>query len=336
MVCFAFRRPRRTKMPTLRMSNGVELPMLGYGTWNATDPEKLKVALRAALDVGYRYIDTAIVYGNEQVIGDVIKEYTDAGKLNRSDLFITSKLPGHMHEPHVTKQAIESSLKALRTEYIDLYLIHSPMPVKRNEDGTWYVDPKTGMMTPHLVPHIETWRVFESYYKTGKLRAIGLSNFSKEQTKDLFEKAEIKPHNVQVEIHLFFQQKELVNFCKSLGITVTSYSTLGSRGRFEFYKLFGPKGDSQPRADVLAHPLVNEMAKKYGKTPAQILLRQMIQRGINVIPKSVNPERVKENFEVFDFKLSDEDMKKFDNVKENLRLNRWFMLDYHPWYPFEK
>ncbi|KAH7721241.1 oxidoreductasealdo/keto reductase family protein [Aphelenchoides avenae] len=324
-----------TKVPTLKQSNGTEIPVLGLGTWQATDPEQVKTALRAAFDTGYRYIDTAIAYGNEVVIGEVVEEYIKAGKLKRSELFITTKLPGNLHQPDAAKQAIEDSLKNLRVDYIDLYLLHSAMAVKRNADGSWAFD-ADGKPIPDLVSTLDTWRVLEAAYKAGKLKSIGVSNFTVKQLQDLYDKAEIKPHNHQIEIHIYLQQKELVDLSKMLGLTVTSYSTMGSPGRFEAFKRFGERGASQPHADVLGHPLVKELSQKYNKTPAQILLRQMIQRGINVIPKSTNPERLKENFNVFDFVISDEDMKKFDALKENVRLGTWFMLDHHPWYPFEK
>ncbi|KAH7723242.1 oxidoreductase [Aphelenchoides avenae] len=312
---------------TLKQSNGTELPILGYGTWLSNDPEQLKVALRAALDAGYRYIDTAFVYENEHVIGEVLQEYYAAGKLKRADLWITTKLALHMFRPEHVTEGIQYSLKALHTDYIDLYLMHTPTPCKCGDEMKPVTD-ANGKLVPDLVPHIDTWRVLEKYYKQGTLKSIGVSNFNVKQLQDLYDKAEVKPHNLQVEIHILHSQNELVNLCKKLGITVTSYGTLGSPGRKVGFKQVGAKDDraeKQPEANCLEHPLVVELAKKYNKTPAQILLRQMMQRGISVIPKSTNAERVHENFSVLDFELTADEMKKFDEIKEDIRLFTFFL-----------
>jgi alcohol dehydrogenase (NADP+) len=318
---------------TIKQSNGTELPLLGLGTWQSTDEEQFKTALRAALDGGYRYIDTAYVYQNEHIIGEVLQEYYDANKLKRSDLWITTKLPFHHHRPEHVPKAIEHSLKALKTDYIDLYLIHSPTPFKLDETTKQSATDANGKMIPDLVPLIDTWRVFEQYNKKGVLRSIGLSNFNAEQIKDLHGKAEVKPQNLQVEIHILHPQRELVKLCKELNISVTSYGTLGSPGRKAAFQRMG--SNDQPEADCLGHPLVVELAKKHNKTPAQILLRQMMQRQISVIPKSTSPKRVQENFDVLDFKLTDEEMKRFDtDIKEDVRLFTWFFAENHPWRPF--
>uniref|UniRef100_A0A7E4VZQ9 Aldo_ket_red domain-containing protein n=1 Tax=Panagrellus redivivus TaxID=6233 RepID=A0A7E4VZQ9_PANRE len=184
------------KVPTTPLSNGKELPLLGLGTWLASDEAQLNTALRAALDAGYRYIDTAELYKNEHVIGNVLKEYIDAGKFKREDIYITTKLPfyGHAH----AAEYIEGSLKRLQTDYIDLYLIHTPLPYKR-EEGKDGPATKDGVIIPDLsVPYIETWKVLEKYYNDGKLKAIGVSNFNEEQLQDLYDKATVKPHNIQV------------------------------------------------------------------------------------------------------------------------------------------
>uniref|UniRef100_A0A914EJ55 NADP-dependent oxidoreductase domain-containing protein n=1 Tax=Acrobeloides nanus TaxID=290746 RepID=A0A914EJ55_9BILA len=177
-----------------------------------------------------------------------------------------------------------------------------------------------------LTPHIETWRVLEKFYKQGVFKVIGISNFDEEQIQDLYNKAEIKPMNFQTECHVYLQQYELHEFCKKLGIVMTSYATLGNPGRLSIHK---KEGDPEP----LKHPYVLELAQKYNKDPGQILLRQMLQRGIAVIPKSTNPARIRSNKEVFDFNLTTEEMENFKAIKDYRRFFGLEILKNHPYYP---
>uniref|UniRef100_A0A914CNJ4 NADP-dependent oxidoreductase domain-containing protein n=1 Tax=Acrobeloides nanus TaxID=290746 RepID=A0A914CNJ4_9BILA len=242
-----------SKIPTLKMHNGLETPIIGLGT--ATDiqnpnVEELNKAFDAALDAGYRLFDTAALYNNEAIIGDFFEEKFKQGNLKRSDIFITTKLWISEFQPENAEKAIKASLERLRTNYIDLYLLHGPTPVKI----------ENGQTVPDLVPHIETWRVLEKYYKNGTFKSIGLSNFTIPQIQDLIKQAEIKPHNLQ------------------------------------------------------------------------ILLRQMTQRGIIIIPRSTNPKRIHENINIFNFTLTDNELKKFLEIKENTRNFLWDNVEGHPWH----
>jgi len=307
-----------------------KLPQLGLGTWLASDPEELKTALRSALDAGYRYIDTAAAYGNEGAIGDVLQEYYDAGKLKREDIFLATKLPFYAHEPSVAEEVLARSLKNLRTHYLDLYLVHTPLPFKPKNDHTGPELNSEGKFIPIDVPLLDTWKVVEKHYKNGTLKSIGVSNFNAEQLQDLYDKAEIKPQNLQLELHVLWPQKEMLELCKKLNMSVTSYSTLGSPGR-------GKSPISQfVEGDCLNHPAVQEIAKKYYRTPAQILLRHTIQQGVSVIPKSTNPERLKQNINIFDFEISKEDQQKLDDIKERTRLLIFNFAVHHPNYPFKQ
>ncbi|CAD5231218.1 unnamed protein product [Bursaphelenchus xylophilus] len=301
-----------------KFSNGVKFPLIGYGTWLSDNPETLEKCLRVALDAGYRYIDTAYLYKNEHVIGEVLEEYYKAGKFKREDIFLTTKLPLQGHVPEDAEYFIQYSLKALKTDYIDLYLIHNACCAKMDPNTKEPIEAEPEILEPNNVPHIDTWRVLEKYYKQGTFRAIGVSNFTVPQLEDLYNKAEVKPQNLQVELHIFSRRRALVEFCEKHNITVTSYATLGSPARKTgFIKNFD---DKWPEADCLNHPLVQELSQKYKKTPAQILLRHLIHLKISVIPKSLTPSRIQENFDVFDFDLSEEDIKRFDEIKEDIRL----------------
>uniref|UniRef100_A0A914E217 NADP-dependent oxidoreductase domain-containing protein n=1 Tax=Acrobeloides nanus TaxID=290746 RepID=A0A914E217_9BILA len=175
---------RKVQTGSIKMSNGVELPLFGLGTWLADSPEELELALKVALDAGYRYFDTAVQYNNEHIIGKVLEKYFQSGSLKRSDVFITSKLPFYGHRPEDAERHIERSLKRLRVDYIDLYLLHGPYPCKVDGKGDLLQD-EDGKPIPDLIPHIDTWR------------AIGVSNFNQEQIHDLYNQAEIPPHNLQ-------------------------------------------------------------------------------------------------------------------------------------------
>jgi len=313
-------------VPTLVMSHGKKLPLFGLGTWLSNDAEQLRVALRAALDCGYRYIDTAALYKNEDVIGGVLQEYYDAGKFKREDIFLATKLPfyGHGHADKFLKE----SLSNLRTNYIDLYLIHMPLPSKLGPTGEDALR-ENGEIVPENIPLIDTWRFLEKHYKAGTLKSIGVSNFNAKQIQDIYDQAEVKPQNLQVELHILHPQNELVDLCKKLNITVTSYGPLGSPGSAVV------RGGLQ--GNCLGNPLVVELAKKYNKSPAQILLRQIIQRGISVIPKSTNPGRVQENINIFDFELTREDLKRFETeVTERIQLFHFGFARHHPFYPWVK
>jgi len=316
------------EVASVKLANGVKFPLLGLGTFLATDPDALKAALKAALDGGYRYIDTAYRYRNEAVIGEVLQEYYDAGKLKREDIFLTTKLPFYGHKN--PEKFLKFSLNALRTSYIDLYLMHTPLPCKLNaagDDGE-QVD---GKFVPELIPHIDTWRFFEKEYKAGTLKSIGISNFNQKQLQDLYDQAEVKPQNLQIELHILHPQNEMVALCNKLNITVTSYGTLGSPGSANMRGV-----GSEVAGALLSHPLVVELSKKYNKTPAQILIRQIVQRKISAIPKSTNVSRVQENFNIWNFKISAEDFKRFEQIPERKQLFNFEFLQHHPWFPWDK
>ncbi|XP_050510198.1 1,5-anhydro-D-fructose reductase [Diabrotica virgifera virgifera] len=307
----------------------LNMPTVGLGTWQATDEEELEKALNAALEIGYRHIDTAAAYENEHIIGKVLNQWISAGKLKREDLFIVTKLPTRgIHRDRVEKYLTES-LKKLRLDYVDLYLIHFPVGLAETE----------GSIVFEKEDHLGIWKSMEKQVEAGRTKTIGLSNFTVSQIENILKNCKIKPANNQVELHVFLQQPELVQFCQKSGISVTAYSPLGTPGMNIFLKKLGIK--EKTLVNVLANPVILNIAKKHNKTSAQVALRFLLQQNIIVIPKSVNPERLKSNFDIFKFKLDDEDMKQLRGLEvgEDARMGDWKILPglaEQPAYPFRR
>lgn len=304
--------------PTLTLSNGVKMPLFGLGTWQSK-PEEVKAAVKEAIKEGYRLIDTAAVYGNEDAIGEAIEESIKEGIVKRDDLFITTKLwMTHLH-PDRVEGAIKDSLKKLKLDKVDLYLSH--MPTSFSEDG---------MKQDHSVTVEDNWKALEKIYKKGLARAIGVSNYNIDQIERIMKIAEIPIHNQQVELHLYFPQFELEKVCQKHNISLTSFSTLGSPGRFNFTLPNGVKPAWAPAPADMDDAFVHELAKKYNKSTAQVLLRWAIDRNIAVIPKSVTPSRIHENFQVFDFKLNAQEMERLNNSPHHVRLFPQDFMIGHP------
>ncbi|MBP5236006.1 MAG: aldo/keto reductase [Clostridia bacterium] len=265
---------------TFTLNNGVKVPGIGYGTWQTPDGDVTRNCVREALLAGYRHIDTASAYGNEASVGAGIRE----SGVKREDIFVTTKHWVVDRGYEKTIKAVETSLELLGLDYIDLYLIHWPCVARTNPNDWRQIN-------------ADTWRGFEKMYKEGKIRALGVSNFRKPQLDPLFEDAEIKPAVNQVEFHPGYTQMENVEYCKSLGMVIEAWSPLGSGA-------------------VLADPLLCGIAEKYGKSTAQVCVRYVLQHDVLPLPKSTKPERMKSNSEVFDFEISEEDMKLIDSMPE--------------------
>jgi diketogulonate reductase-like aldo/keto reductase len=259
-----------------RLNNGVEIPRLGLGVYQSPPGKTTRRAVKYALEIGYRHIDTAQLYGNEADIGDALRE----SGIKREQVFITTKVWNSYQGYDSTLQACEQSLRRLRLQYVDLYLIHWPVQ---------------GMSQ-------DTWRAMVNLLRSGKARAVGVSNYTIELLQEILQNSDVVvPAVNQVEFHPFLYQKHLLSFCEKNGIQLEAYSPL-TRG----YKLNDPT--------ILA------VAKKYGnKTPAQVLIRWSLQHGLVVIPKSIHENRIRENSQVFDFQIGPEDMRLLDSLNENLQ-----------------
>lgn len=291
-----------------------------------------------ALNSGYRLIDTAPGYGNEEAIGEMIEKWLHNSGHSREDIFLTTKLPCYFGEsPEDVEHFVNQSLSKLRTEYIDLYLIHMPFTFKSNADKTGPLKETDGTFVQVATDHTLIWKKLEELVKLKKLKSIGVSNFNASQLKRLFELAEIKPAVNQVELHAAFQQEEMRLLCEELGVHVTAYSPLGSPGVNTHFQ--NKYGFTKEIPNLISHPTVEEVSKRYNKSPAQVLLRFLVELGVSVIPKSSNPDRIGENFQIYDFSLSPDDMdrmKSIDQGEHGRILDFLFFkgVENHPEYPF--
>ena len=264
-----------TAVPTIKLNNGVEIPQLGFGVFQI-EPAETRAATLEALKVGYRHIDTAEMYGNEREVAVAIR---DSG-IARAEVFVTSKLNNGFHARDKALAAFEESLAVMELDYLDLFLIHWPLP--------------------GVGDYVETWKALEAIYASGRVRAIGVSNFQVHHIERLARECQVVPAVNQIEIHPYFNQDDLRAFDSAHGIATEAWSPIA-------------------QGNVLGDPTIVEVARRVGRTPAQVTLRWHIQRGDIVFPKSVAPRRIAENFALFDFELATADMAAITALHRNGR-----------------
>ncbi|CAJ0587048.1 unnamed protein product, partial [Mesorhabditis spiculigera] len=304
--------------PTITLPDGHKMPQVGLGTWQSK-PGEVEAAVKDAVKAGYRLIDTAVCYENEAEIGNALEELFKEGVVKREEIFVTTKLWTTHLNPERQEASLKESLSDLKLEYVDLLLAH--MPTAFNED-------MSGHETNVKVEQI--WQGMEELVKKGLVRSIGVSNFNIEQIERVVKVAKVPLANVQVELYIYLPQHELQEVCKKHNISLTSYATLGSPGRVNFTLKSGAKLNWAPAPSALEDAAVVELAKKHNKTPAQVLLRWAMDRGIAVIPKSVNADRIKQNFELFDFHLEKDEVEKLNKVSHHQRLFLQDFMEGHP------
>lgn len=282
-----------------KTTSSIGMPLVGLGTWKAAKGvvgEAVVTAIRA----GYRHLDCASDYGNESEVGAGIATAIAEGLVTREELWVTSKLWNTYHAAEHVELALRKTLTDLNLEYVDLYLIHFPIPLRFVPFDTLYppewVCPETGKMEMARVPARETWGAMEKLKGLGLAKHIGVSNFNPALLADLLTTATIAPEVNQVELHPYLQQQQLVDFCASVNVEVTGFSPLGHSSYVEI-----GGGGLQGAVGIINEPLLAEIGAKYGKTAAQVALRYSVQRGCSIVPKSTNAGRLAENLAIFDF-----------------------------------
>jgi 2,5-diketo-D-gluconate reductase A len=264
-------------IPNITLNNGQAIPQLGFGVFQI-EPKKTAAAVSTALEAGYRHIDTAEMYGNEAEVGEAIA----ASGLDRGEVFVTSKLSNDAHEPDAAREAFDGTLKALGVDYVDLFLIHWPLPMRYGGD------------------FVSTWKTLEEFYREGRARSIGVSNFQPQHLRRLHGETDVIPAVNQIEAHPYLTQDDVRAFCAQHQIAVEAWSPLG-------------------KGIVLDDPVIGRIAERTGKTPAQVVLRWHIQRGDIIFPKSVTASRIRENLDIFDFELSGADVNEITLLNKNER-----------------
>ena len=266
-----------TVIPQITLNNGQQIPQFGFGVF-LVPPAETAAAVSSALEAGYRHIDTAEMYGNEAEVGAAIRK----SGLDRADVFITTKLNNGYHRPDDARVAFDNSLTALGVDYVDLFLIHWPLPTKYGGD------------------YVSTWQTLEEFYRDGRARSIGVSNFQPHHLRRIHQECEITPAVDQIEVNPYLTQDDVRGFCAEHQIAVEAWSPLA-------------------RSKALDDPTIDDIARRYGKTPSQVILRWHIERGDIVFPKSVSPARIRENIDIFDFELAGEDVEAISALNRNQR-----------------
>ena len=307
-------------VPSLTLADGGLFPSVGLGSWKLPKPET-PALVREAIRLGYRHLDCACDYGNEPQVGEGITAALRDGLVRREDLWVTSKLWNTYHEPKHVRAACERSLRDLKLDYLDLYLVHFPIalayvPFDVRYPPEWFHDPQAASpaMKPIAVPYADTWGAMAELHRAGLVKHLGVCNLNISLLRDLLAQCSLRPTVHQMELHPYLTQPRQLRYCAEEKIAVTAFSPLGSPS-------YESIGMARPDENVLRDPVVTAIAAAHGRTPAQIVLRWGVQRGCAVIPKTASPARLAENLALFDFALTPAEMSAIDALDRHRRFN---------------
>jgi D-xylose reductase len=307
--------------PTVKLNSGHEMPLVGFGLWKV-DNDVCADTIYNAIKAGYRLFDGACDYGNEKQCGEGISRAIKDGLVKREDLFIVSKLWQTFHDKENVEPITRRQLADWQVDYFDLFLIHFPValeyvdPEVRYPPG-WHYDDAGTEIRWSKATNQETWEGMENLVEKGLAKSIGISNFQAQAIYDLLKYAKIRPATLQVELHPYHQQSELVSLAKAEGIALTAYSSFGPTGFIEL-----DMDIAKSASPLMQHEVFTTLASKYNKTSAQVLLRWATQQGLAVIPKSTTPKYMEQNFDCFDWSIDEEDMKRISKMNLNLKFNK--------------
>ncbi|XP_011189099.2 aldo-keto reductase family 1 member A1 [Zeugodacus cucurbitae] len=318
---------------SLTLNDGNKMPSIGINTWNL-DIEDLDFVIKEALFVGFRHIDTSVFNLNEKLLGKVLKNLIAEEKIKRTDLFITTKLPPTANKPELVETALLQSLNNLQLEYVDLYLIQLPVALVYDESFEVIKRQKNGLVCFENTDHVLVWQKMEDLVIRGLAKSIGLANFNMKQITNIICNSNIPPAVLQIEYHIYLQQPELVQFCQTHRITITSFASLGTHDMMSS-NYFLTKHTHTPSLLEVAE--VRDIARKYKKTETQVLIRWILAKNCSALLRMSNSRRMHEIMGIYDFILGEEDVQILDALDRNMRcVNFGFLsgIESHPQYPF--